>query len=287
MENQICGQPVRPAQNGRDRGLCTRLINSSTGLHRGQHGNETCAVCGLENKMPHQQICHSCRHKRNIADGRRRGIEQRIPKMIRIAVCIQCQREFQTFNSLQKYCGHKCQGEATKRKHIIKELSRNPSAVRERSRVRPDKTARKLERRRFILEYKSTHPCIDCGESDPVCLQFDHRDPSQKEGEAHEWLKWKMERILAEMAKCDIRCANCHLKRHARERELLFQGVTPMNHVKGTEGRELMEKTEQNREIMGGSHSHRESLCCGHDTRKSIAKDEENRGTLGKMVEAH
>jgi hypothetical protein len=59
---------------------------------------------------------------------------------------------------------------------------------------------------------------MDCGESDPVCLDFHHRDPSIKSFEIARGVKCRsLEAVQAEIAKCDVVCANCHRKRHAKE----------------------------------------------------------------------
>ena len=63
--------------------------------------------------------------------------------------------------------------------------------------------------------YLADHPCVDCGESDPRCLEFDHRDPGTKTANVATLVQragaWKV--ILAEIEKCDVRCANCHRRR--------------------------------------------------------------------------
>lgn len=60
-----------------------------------------------------------------------------------------------------------------------------------------------------IWDYKSTHPCVDCGESDPLVLDFDHRDGATKKFNVHA-RQVSLEILMAEIAKCDVRCANCH-----------------------------------------------------------------------------
>lgn len=70
-----------------------------------------------------------------------------------------------------------------------------------------------------ICSYLSNHPCVDCGECDIVTLEFDHEDPKSKKAAVGELLRyrhsWKV--IEAEIAKCQVRCANCHRKRTAKQ----------------------------------------------------------------------
>ncbi len=70
-----------------------------------------------------------------------------------------------------------------------------------------------------LAAYFAAHPCVDCGEADVRCLQFDHRDRSAKKANVSKMLSnslpWR--RILEEIDKCDVRCANCHSKKTAAE----------------------------------------------------------------------
>jgi hypothetical protein len=57
-------------------------------------------------------------------------------------------------------------------------------------------------------------PCADCARRFPPCvMQFDHRDPKTKEHEVTRILMRARSVILAEVAKCDIVCTNCHRAR--------------------------------------------------------------------------
>jgi len=67
----------------------------------------------------------------------------------------------------------------------------------------------------LLAEYFEDHPCVDCGESDVRCLEFDHRDRATKSSSISRLVRnfssWNA--ILAEIEKCDVRCANCHRRR--------------------------------------------------------------------------
>lgn len=82
--------------------------------------------------------------------------------------------------------------------------------------------AQKASRNRkylYISQYKVERGCRDCGEKHPACLDLHHRDPSQKKERISKLAaeNASMERIKAEMGKCDVLCANCHRKHHWAE----------------------------------------------------------------------
>ncbi len=73
--------------------------------------------------------------------------------------------------------------------------------------------------RERIFEFLRSHPCVDCGEADPVVRQFDHQDPKAKSSEVGELLRRRVAwvKIQAEIDKCDVRCANDHQRRTASQ----------------------------------------------------------------------
>ena len=75
-------------------------------------------------------------------------------------------------------------------------------------------------RRDFITNYKADRGCSRCDEKHVACLQFHHRNPAEKDFSITDLLKYhrSMEILMKEIEKCEVICANCHLKHHWQDR---------------------------------------------------------------------
>lgn len=68
----------------------------------------------------------------------------------------------------------------------------------------------KKRNRDYIIAYLQDHPCVDCGESDIIVLDFDHVR-GQKQYNISDIVRGHtLETIQKEIAKCEVRCSNCH-----------------------------------------------------------------------------
>lgn len=94
---------------------------------------------------------------------------------------------------------------------------RNKELVK--SKTRRNSAVKIAAQRAMILDHLLKHPCVDCGESDPIVLDFDHIDGKTKcfsiANRAGTYSN--TEKLVAEMAKCEIRCANCHRRKTYKE----------------------------------------------------------------------
>ena len=68
-----------------------------------------------------------------------------------------------------------------------------------------------------VDRYLDDHPCVDCGETNPVLLDFDHvRDKTAAIASlVRQSVSWSD--VELEIAKCEVRCANCHIRKTARQ----------------------------------------------------------------------
>lgn len=124
--------------------------------------------------------------------------------------CIKCGETDKTKFYARKYACYckECQKDYSRKYH---EDNRAVATKQNRTRLE-----RYRERNNFfICEYLLEHPCVDCGETDIVVLEFDHvgnkvENVSLLVGRAR-----SINIIKAEMDKCEVVCANCHRRRTA------------------------------------------------------------------------
>lgn len=106
---------------------------------------------------------------------------------------------------------------------IQKKLEYNRKWNKEYYRKNKDKEKRRVAKRKaeiakWFLKVKSTFRCKICGEKETVCLDFHHLSKKRKDfslGSIKAW-GWGKKRIMKELKKCTVLCANCHRKVHAK-----------------------------------------------------------------------
>lgn len=71
----------------------------------------------------------------------------------------------------------------------------------------------------YCYEYLLHHSCVDCNESNPILLQFDHIDPSTKSFNISSVRRdtVSLEELKCEISKCAVRCVVCHTLRTAEQ----------------------------------------------------------------------
>jgi len=74
---------------------------------------------------------------------------------------------------------------------------------------------RKQEKARYVWDYLLEHPCVDCGEGDPVVLEFDHVYGEKTKEISKLVNSGTLSALIVEIAKCQVRCANCHRRKTA------------------------------------------------------------------------
>ena len=88
---------------------------------------------------------------------------------------------------------------------------------RKRLEYLPKKYAKRKQTGKDFAAFKATLSCVLCGESHAECLDFHHKDPSTKDSTVADIAgkALSMKRIMREVEKCVVLCANCHRRVHA------------------------------------------------------------------------
>ena len=139
-------------------------------------------IDGISHNLQHRKYCLECSP---LGDHNTRQLER--PRHEPLHVCEMCGKEYNYYPGRHQST-HYCPSCST--------------------------AYRRKKRKEFAIKYKGGK-CQCCGyDKCTDALEFHHRDPSQKSFGIANAQTCSMEKLIAELDKCDLLCANCHRELH-------------------------------------------------------------------------
>lgn len=126
-------------------------------------------------------------------------------------ICYKCKKELPVEffeknrtrkDGLQSAC-KKC-----KKEYIKEHYLKNKQIYLDRS------LKKNKELREWFEEYKQNLSCEKCGDRRWYVLEFHHKNPEEKDLAVSQLVTYGKNRILKEISKCIVLCANCHREHH-------------------------------------------------------------------------
>lgn len=137
---------------------------------------------------PRTKVCPKCRFTKYASEFPKREPGRQSPS----AYCKPCQRMYS-------------------RAHYLR------NKVKHNYRRRENQREYRIRNRRFLAEVLFNASCVDCGESDPIVLEFDHIAGTKRYDISKMiYIGSSIASLREELAKCVVRCANCHRRKTAR-----------------------------------------------------------------------
>lgn len=156
-----------------------------------------CPFCEIEFEPKHKNQKYCTRSHQRYSGKRARRIrrKQNLPVSVYDGKCVVCGVSFSTVQGTQVTCSKDCSKVHRRRTHDTRSGKRkkNPSKIRD-----------------YVYGVKLERGCSKCPERRPSCLQFHHLDRSKKEFEISRAKLMSLKRVMNEISKCIILCANCH-----------------------------------------------------------------------------
>lgn len=128
-------------------------------------------------------------------------------------ICLDCKQEKDEGEFSRKGAGFQCRCKECFAAYHKKYYASNKEKYFAKN--RKNKTRQRARLKEILLSAKN-RPCQDCGEKyHPWVMEFDHREETIKINNVASMATRGCtdEKLLAEIEKCDVVCANCHRMR--------------------------------------------------------------------------
>lgn len=129
--------------------------------------------------------------------------------------CVKCceEKSLDEFHWRNKSAGKKSSYCKKCKQEYESDYYRNNKSRKKQIRKQAEKSRHKHDL--IILEYKK-YGCVDCGEKNPIVLDFDHISNDKIENISR-LRGGSLQKLLEEIGKCEVVCANCHrIRTHTR-----------------------------------------------------------------------
>lgn len=111
-------------------------------------------------------------------------------------------------NLLSPYC------KDCSREYVKNHYRANREYYLKKANIRNKKIRQEIKK--YIWDFLKLNKCVDCGENNPIVLEFDHVKEKSFTISRHA-KDHTLEQVKLEIDKCEVRCANCHRVRTANQ----------------------------------------------------------------------
>ena len=98
----------------------------------------------------------------------------------------------------------------------LKDKKHYSSSDTRKEKIRERNQHSRKRHQQLVIDYLSSNPCVDCNESEILFLDFDHVNGKKSYNVSH-MMCMSTKTIMAEIAKCVVRCIKCHRRKTAKE----------------------------------------------------------------------
>lgn len=137
--------------------------------------------------------------------------------MVKYCACCKLELDDSQFNWKVKNIKRASYCRVCSRKYVKEHYQKNKKYYVDKAKKRNIEFKKKeIE---FLGKYLQSHHCIDCGENDILVLEFDHKNRADKTEDISIMLRRRLafKTLVEEIAKCEVRCANCHRRKTEKE----------------------------------------------------------------------